>query len=443
MLGDILGLDRWDDYEEQAKARLRAAADEANLIDLRLAEIEQELARRPDHEAQAASAEQVVSDRSSAVEQARAAYRQVEEARTEMRSLDTQAAEISRRLSQTDQELTALAKDEEARSKRLAERQELVKAAEEIETGYTAYQKAVEREQELGAKLSRWTELQRRRTELGSQVEQARVRLQSERDSAARRVAEFRGRQADDVLLSEHETTAAKLAQLETSAQEQESDRSALASAGEQRAQLLARNEALHAEMDALKERMESLEKAGAECPLCSQPLTEEHRVEVLEQLHGEGAPQRRALAPARPDPVDGARRVDERQQQKGPLEDPPALEDQGVAQARVALLVEVARGGQGGGEAVELPPEQAEGVSTIVPPPVTQQAVAHYCASEWAVHLDDVMTRRSGWRYYRREHLEIARQVAHWMAEVLGWDDQTRCAELDAYHRSTETHFS
>ncbi|MBN1588774.1 MAG: glycerol-3-phosphate dehydrogenase/oxidase [Pirellulales bacterium] len=85
------------------------------------------------------------------------------------------------------------------------------------------------------------------------------------------------------------------------------------------------------------------------------------------------------------------------------------------------------------------LEPSETEGLSTIVPPPVSQEAVRHYCAAEWAVHLDDVMVRRTSWRYYHQNHSEIAEQVAPWMAEALGWDDEKLCAELESYRRLTE----
>ena len=52
VLGDILGLDRWAEYEERARGRLRDIRAEAEVIELRLQEINGELARRPQYEAQ-------------------------------------------------------------------------------------------------------------------------------------------------------------------------------------------------------------------------------------------------------------------------------------------------------------------------------------------------------------------------------------------------------
>ncbi|MBN1179099.1 MAG: SMC family ATPase, partial [Anaerolineae bacterium] len=57
VLGNILGLDVWESYEEHVKGALRTVQDEIRALDLRLAEIEEELARRPDYEAQVAQAQ--------------------------------------------------------------------------------------------------------------------------------------------------------------------------------------------------------------------------------------------------------------------------------------------------------------------------------------------------------------------------------------------------
>ncbi len=74
---------------------------------------------------------------------------------------------------------------------------------------------------------------------------------------------------------------------------------------------------------------------------------------------------------------------------------------------------------------------QEATSVSGITPPEVSRKVVEHYCVQEWAVHLDDVMLRRTSWQYYHPNHREIAEQVAGWMGELFGWDDHRRAAEL------------
>ena len=85
------------------------------------------------------------------------------------------------------------------------------------------------------------------------------------------------------------------------------------------------------------------------------------------------------------------------------------------------------------------LPDEPQPRFSGILPPAVSREAVEHYCRNEWAVHLYDVMIRRTSWRYYHREHFAIAEQVARWMAEFLNWDDDRVLREITEYRQVIE----
>jgi glycerol-3-phosphate dehydrogenase len=79
----------------------------------------------------------------------------------------------------------------------------------------------------------------------------------------------------------------------------------------------------------------------------------------------------------------------------------------------------------------------ETDGVSGIVPPEFGRQAVEHFCANEWAQNLDDVMIRRTSWHYYFRDAAERAEQVADWMAEILGWSEDGKEAQLRRYKNS------
>ena len=79
-----------------------------------------------------------------------------------------------------------------------------------------------------------------------------------------------------------------------------------------------------------------------------------------------------------------------------------------------------------------------ASAFSSVLPPAVTREAVEHYCEREWAIHLDDVMLRRTSWHYYHEDAAAIAEQTATWMQNLLGWDDVTRGSELERLRRVT-----
>ena len=87
------------------------------------------------------------------------------------------------------------------------------------------------------------------------------------------------------------------------------------------------------------------------------------------------------------------------------------------------------------------LPPSETTGVSAITPPPFGRGPVEHYVNHEWAVHLDDVMVRRTSWHWFYRD--AASKQVADWMGELLGWSAETRQAELERYARMWGANYS
>ncbi|MGH7953622.1 MAG: glycerol-3-phosphate dehydrogenase C-terminal domain-containing protein, partial [Limisphaerales bacterium] len=84
------------------------------------------------------------------------------------------------------------------------------------------------------------------------------------------------------------------------------------------------------------------------------------------------------------------------------------------------------------------LPRAETENVSGILPPPFNREVVKHFCENEWAVHLDDVMVRRTSWHYYFADADVRAEQVANWMGEFLNWPEKIRAEEIERYHVKT-----
>ncbi len=76
---------------------------------------------------------------------------------------------------------------------------------------------------------------------------------------------------------------------------------------------------------------------------------------------------------------------------------------------------------------------DQINDFSGIKPAPFTREAVEHFVGKEWAVHLEDVLVRRSGWYYYDRLSLKAVEQAADWMAEAANWSLDQKKTELDA----------
>jgi len=289
VLGEILGLDRWALYEDRVKERQRTIQAQTEMIDLRLEEIQEELARRPEYERELQAAQTSVEELKAALQAAQTAYQQIETTRTNLRHIKAQIGEQTRRIDQTKQELTKLTEERTVREKRLAEYAKSLAQKKEIEAGYAAYEKAVERERELGAKLHQSVELNEQREALEKQLSEARHDLQTQREVIAQRIAELESRLSNEALLAEHEEAQAHLAHLAQLSESREAARDDLAHIAEKQTRLRTRNESLMAEMKALQEKIALLEQAGAECPLCEQSLTDEHRLQIVAQLQEQG----------------------------------------------------------------------------------------------------------------------------------------------------------
>ncbi len=81
--------------------------------------------------------------------------------------------------------------------------------------------------------------------------------------------------------------------------------------------------------------------------------------------------------------------------------------------------------------------PESEHIFSGIEPPPFSREAVAHYAQHEWAVSLEDLMIRRSGWHYYHPDAATKSVQAATWMGEFAGWPQARQAVELAAYQQT------
>jgi exonuclease SbcC len=170
---------------------------------------------------------------------------------------------------------------------------------------------------------------------------------------------------------------------------------------------LRARNEALRAEMDALKEKITLLERAGAECPLCAQPLTDGHRLQLLDQFQAEGRARGDAYRANR----DTSRALAERTQAlEGQIaEGDRLLSELSALQRREAALVERIEQGR---QAVEALEGERENVVQI-----GRRLDAQEYAPQVRAQLAQVLTRAEELGYDAAAHDAARRAVAEGQA--------------------------
>ncbi len=289
VLSDILGLDRWQVYEERAKERLKAIGDEERAIALRLQEIEAELSQQPQYEAQLRQAQQEVDGLAARLTEAEAAYRRVETARAELRHVEGQVAAQRERVARLRQDLSALAAERETHTRHRDEYAALLSQAEEIETGYRKYLADREEEQAWRAKMHQDNALNERIRDIQAAINDEKRRLEMERRAIERRIADLEKRLTKDASLPEQlAQVREQIAHLNALAEERQAAADEITRLAEEQAALKTTNGAIGAELADLQEKIARLEQAGAECPLCQRPLSDAHRAELLQRLRAE-----------------------------------------------------------------------------------------------------------------------------------------------------------
>ncbi len=213
VLASILGLSRWEAYEDRAKEKIRSVRSQLDQLDARLTELEAELAEREEYERELQQAQGEAEKQAEKLGAAEEKWADLEQSRSDLVSLQRQIDDLTRRI--------------------VARRREIEEAEEELEV-----LRARADEKAIAAALGKV------RQELRSYepVEIERKQALEQRSQLAEEAASLRGA-----------------------------------------------NQALVPEAEPLKARAATLESASEPvCPACGQPLTEEHRAELLEDLREE-----------------------------------------------------------------------------------------------------------------------------------------------------------
>ena len=292
VLGDILGLGLYDEYEQRAKERVRDTEKLAAEVEGMLRDIDRDLVRQPEYEAEQAQAEAEVARLSAAVKEAEAALQTL---RRELQILEQQKAQLrdlDKRLAQTEQELAEAGLEIQAGQQRLELYEQTLAERPQIEKGYADLAAARQAEGGWNERLAGVVQVQERQRDLERTVDSARHELDLELGRLRERAGELE-RRARELPSHERDITAARarLGELAEYQAERDQAQTQMQELNSETTALQVHNDRLRTEMDELKEKIELLEgeAAEAQCPLCGQTLSETHRDQLLAQFQGDG----------------------------------------------------------------------------------------------------------------------------------------------------------
>jgi exonuclease SbcC len=292
ILGEILSLGRYDEYEQRAKVRAREKDRQLAELDGLLRDVDRELARKDEYEAELEQAQAHVAELSAAVKEAQTALRDL---RHEQQMLEHQAAslrDLERRLARAEQEVAEVAVQIKDRKERLAAYRLVLEQQKQVEEGHAALLQARKAEVDWNERLAQVVQIGEQQRQLERAVEAARGELDVARARLGERLGEL-ARRADELPHHERQLTdaGARLALLAEQEAERHGCQARVQVLAEESAGLKVRNDQMRAEMEALREKLDLLEREAGEarCPLCGQSLTDEHRDELLAEFATEG----------------------------------------------------------------------------------------------------------------------------------------------------------
>lgn len=288
VLSDILGLDRWADYEDAVKIELDKLKSEIALKEMQIREIDGELREEPRYLRDLAEATAARETTEREMEAAREALEAVRHAPARLNDARDRQGVIARRLHarsiRVESILTVLARLEID----LEERRALVAEGEQIEAGYAQLEAARKADQVLNAKLRELKTLQAAHDKAEREIERERGRLENE---LGRIEAEIDGQRriltrvnADRL----HERQAALDALSEKEAQRDGFRQYVSDLAADIKGLTDAREATVRAGKDT-RDRLDNLSQLDLAvmetCPTCGQPLNAEHHSHLLGDL--------------------------------------------------------------------------------------------------------------------------------------------------------------
>jgi exonuclease SbcC len=292
ILGSILGLEIWEEYRQKAVDQRKIVEDQIAVLHGRLQEIANELGEEEQRKTRLKELQTQLDALSKARSTQEAA---VDELRRQTATVEQQAAVVATLEANVERARSQLSDLNERLTQRQAEESgfaDLLQRSQEIETSYKDWLA-------IRDELARWEELagrfrqqESKRNEPLRQIDAEKARLETEFASLSAEKENLDAHvNSKAALLREQKALLAEIGKAEKQVAQRAKLEADLKRGRDERTKVNTENPLLRNEMFALKAKIQQMEdaKGEANCPTCGQPLTEEHRVSVIEQLTKDG----------------------------------------------------------------------------------------------------------------------------------------------------------
>ncbi|MBI4318739.1 MAG: SMC family ATPase, partial [Chloroflexi bacterium] len=290
VLADILGLGFYDELAERARERARRCEMERRELQSAVREIELELARRPDYERQLALVQTELHSLANAIIAGEAEVTALEARKKELDIKARQVGDLRERIARAERELKEIRAQVEEHRRKIEEYEKVIVERENIERGHARLVDARAANEELNQKLSGLFTLKDRVGALERAINDARCALQTRQQAQLAAIQALQSRREQGPAwrreLADVEGKLLALAGLDA---RREEARELVQSCRSQIEVLKATNNRLVQEMNLLKEKIQLLETAGPQCPLCESDLGPAGRDRIAKKFQEEG----------------------------------------------------------------------------------------------------------------------------------------------------------
>ncbi len=350
ILSDILGLEIYDRYAEQAKQQASQNEQEARLIEARMQDIQRELAKEPEYRAQLAAAEQDIAAMSRQLKDAEQTLELLRERHRAINDKQRQLEDLRDRLASTQTDMADLTQAVQAAQSVIDRYQATLARRAEIEAGLAQLAQARAAVQDWDTRLQESARLSDQMHRLDRALQQARAKIESDLRASTTKIEMLSPKAAaansHRERLAETRTELAALTALQA---DLETQRGGLSALDQEAARLAEQNKQLEQEMAEIKENLTQLQQAGSNCPVCKRALDEHHRAEVLAQFQADGTERgdqwrankaRRAeISGQQQDARQQVANMERQLKQLGKLQGQAAKMEQAVQEAEAAAL--------------------------------------------------------------------------------------------------------
>jgi exonuclease SbcC len=295
ILSNILGLEIWESYREDAARRRRATEKQVKELDGRLSEIQSELDEGPQREADLKALEARLAElaegreaRARDLENVKALHTSLQEQRKLVDALKNQLANAEAQQERLETTLKARQEEKAGYDAVLAEAAAIEKAYED----WQAARRNLAAMEEVAEAYRQHEAL--RHKPLGI-IQAEAARLTQEKESLGAREAELAEKQgAEQDLQTQLDNLREKISKAEKNLARREALDEEIRKLQAKHAEAKAENPRLKQEMEDLRSRLNYLEAAeDPVCPVCEQPLSEADRDELIRQYYEEGESRR------------------------------------------------------------------------------------------------------------------------------------------------------